>query len=48
MRKSMLLSFVVAIRQALDFTSTGRALAVCLLGWIIHGLVLFGFVRTAL
>jgi hypothetical protein len=24
---------VVAVRQALDFTSTGRALAVCALGW---------------
>jgi hypothetical protein len=44
----MLLSFVVAIRQALDYTSTGRALAVCLLGWIIHGLLFFGFVMTAL
>jgi hypothetical protein len=43
----MLFSFVVAVRQALDFNSTGRALAVCLLGWIIHGVVLFGFVMTA-
>jgi hypothetical protein len=43
----MLFSFVVAVRQALDFHSTGRALAVCLLGWIIHGIVLFGFVMTA-
>jgi len=24
---------VVAVRQALDFTSTGRALAVCVVGW---------------
>jgi hypothetical protein len=44
----MLLSFVVAVRQALDYTSTGRAIAVCLLGWIIHGVVFFGFVLTAL
>lgn len=44
----MLFSFVVAVRQALDYTSTARALAVCLLGWIIHGVVLFGFVMTAL
>ena len=44
----MLLSFVVAVRQALDYTSTGRALAVCLLGWIIHGVLFFGFVMTAL
>jgi Yip1 domain len=44
----MLFTFVVAVRQALDYRSTGRALAVCLLGWIIHGMVFFGFVKTAL
>ena len=42
----MLLTFVIAIRQALDFESTGRALAVSLLGWLIYGVVFFGFVRT--
>jgi hypothetical protein len=26
---------VVAVRQALDYTSTGRAIAVCVLGWIV-------------
>ncbi len=44
----MLFSFVVAVRQALDYSSTGRALAVCLLGWLIHGLLLFGFVLVAI
>jgi hypothetical protein len=44
----MLLTFVIAIRQALDYTSSGRALAVCVLGWLIHGFVFFGLVRTAL
>jgi hypothetical protein len=44
----MLLSFVVAIRQALDYASSVRALAVCTLGWLIHGLVLFGFVMIAI
>jgi hypothetical protein len=44
----MLFSFVVAIRQALDFKSTGRALAVSLLGWIIHGMLFLGFVEIAL
>ena len=44
----MLFSFVVAVRQALDYSSTGRALAVCLLGWIIHGVLFFGFVLTAM
>ena len=41
----MLMTFVIAIRQALDYTSTGRALAVCILGWLLHGIVFFGFVR---
>jgi hypothetical protein len=31
----MLLSMVVAVRQALDYQSTGRALAVCVLGWVL-------------
>lgn len=44
----MLFTFVVAVRQALDYTTTGRALVVCLLGWIIYGVLFFGFVRTAL
>ena len=43
----MLLSYVVAVRQALDYATTGRALAVCLLGWIIHGVLLFGLTLTA-
>jgi hypothetical protein len=40
----MLLTFVVAIRQALDYASFKQALAVCVLGWVLHGLVFFGFV----
>jgi hypothetical protein len=31
----MLAAMVVAVRQALDFTSTGRALAVCATGWLL-------------
>src|SRR4051812_48790956 len=42
----MLFTFVLAIRQALDYTSTGRAVAVCLLGWLIHGILFFAFVRS--
>jgi hypothetical protein len=42
----MLVTFVVAIRQALDYSSTARAFAVCVLGWVIHGVLFFGFVRT--
>jgi len=44
----MLFAFVVAIRQALDYASFNRALAVCLLGWVIHGLLFFAFVRVAI
>lgn len=41
----MLLAMVVAVRQALDYTSTSRAVAVCLvgLGLIAAMAVLFGF-----
>ena len=31
----MLIAMIVAVRQALDYTSTARAIAVCLLGWTI-------------
>lgn len=31
----MLMAMIVAIRQALDYTSTARAFAVCALGWAI-------------
>lgn len=30
----MLAAFVVAVRQALDYHSTGRAVAVCAIGWL--------------
>ena len=29
----MLVAMIVAVRQALDYTSTGRAIAVCSVGW---------------
>jgi hypothetical protein len=28
------------VRQALDYRSTARAVGVCVLGWIIHGIIL--------
>lgn len=34
----MLAAFVVAARQALDYKSLGRAIAVCAIGWIINGI----------
>lgn len=35
----MLVAMVVAVRQALDYKSTWRAIGVCLIGWIIQVLV---------
>ncbi len=32
----MLIAMVIAVRQALDYTSTGRAVGVCLIGWLIY------------
>jgi hypothetical protein len=32
----MLVAMVIAIRQALDYTSTMRAVGVCVIGWIVY------------
>ena len=31
-----LVAVVIAVRQALDYTSTGRAVGVCLVGWLVQ------------
>ena len=36
----MLVAMIVAIRQALDYRSTWRAVGVCLIGWIVQGLIM--------
>ncbi|MFQ6113836.1 MAG: YIP1 family protein [bacterium] len=36
----MLVAMVIAVRQALDYTSTLRAIGVCLIGWIIQAVIL--------
>jgi hypothetical protein len=36
----MLVAMVIAVRQALDYTSTLRAVGVCVIGWIIQMLVI--------
>jgi hypothetical protein len=36
----MLVAMVIAVRQALDYQSTARALGVCIIGWIIQAAVL--------
>jgi hypothetical protein len=35
----MLATFVVAVRQALDYTSTLRAVGVCIIGWIGYAIM---------
>lgn len=36
----MLVAMVIAVRQALDYESTGRAVGVCAIGWLIQLLAL--------
>ena len=36
----MLVATVIAVRQALDYKSTPRAVLVCLVGWLVQGLLL--------
>ena len=36
----MLVAMVVAVRQALDYKSTGRAVGVCIIGWIVQMVIL--------
>jgi len=36
----MLVAMVIAVRQALDYQSTWRAVGVCAMGWVIQSLIL--------
>ena len=36
----MLLATVIALRQALDYTSTTRAVGVCVIGWLVQLLIM--------
>jgi hypothetical protein len=36
----MLVAMVIAVRQALDYTGTMRAIAVCVIGWIVQILII--------
>jgi len=36
----MLVAMVIAVRQALDYQSTYRALGVCLIGWLVQAVIL--------
>ena len=39
----MLVAMVIAVRQALDYKSTLRAAGVCVIGWIIQGIIFWLF-----
>jgi hypothetical protein len=36
----MLVAMIIAVRQALDYTSTWRAIAVCVIGWVVQTVLL--------
>ncbi len=36
----MLVAMVIAVRQALDYKSTWRAIGVCAIGWLVQGVIL--------
>jgi len=40
----MLVAMVIAVRQALDYKSTWRAIGVCVIGYVIVIVVIYGFV----
>ena len=40
----MLVAMVIAVRQALDYTSTWRAVGVCLVGWLVAVVITVVFV----
>jgi hypothetical protein len=42
----MFAAMVVAVRQALDYTSTLRAIGVCIVGWIIQVIVVALFLSA--
>ena len=44
----MLVTFVVAVRQALDYQSTWRAIAVCMTGWLVYVFIGFLLVPAAI
>jgi hypothetical protein len=43
----MLVAMVIAVRQALDYTSTLRALGVCIIGWLVYVAVALVFTPLA-
>jgi hypothetical protein len=42
----MLVTMVIAVRQALDYKSTGRAIGVCVIGWLVQLVVVVAIVSV--
>ena len=40
----MLVAMVIAVRQALDYESTWRAVGVCIFGWIVQAVILMAII----
>ena len=40
----MLVAMVIAVRQALDYDNTLRAVGVCMIGWLVQIVVLAGLI----
>jgi len=43
----MLVAMVIAVRQALDYKSTGRAVGVCVIGWLFQAVILAILIAAA-
>lgn len=43
----MLIAMVIAVRQALDYDSTWRAVGVCLIGWVVYLVIALIFAALA-
>ena len=46
--KRMLAAFIVAIKHVLDYSSTGRAVVVCILGWLVQVIIFSMFAMLGL
>jgi hypothetical protein len=44
----MLVAMVIAVRQALDYSSTGRAVLVCVIGWLVYVGITVGLMAALL
>jgi hypothetical protein len=42
----ILLAFAVAVRQALDYESTARAIGVCAIGWVLYAGIFVGLMSS--